>query len=111
QFIVADSTPYLVENTLNVTVPPVPVTSDPNDWSVIEVAAWARAIPHFGDKFGNIMVEYQVSGSVLMGLTRDSMKDELGLVFGEVTQLEASIAQLRRGLLMQDEGLPPGYDA
>ncbi|KAJ3234469.1 hypothetical protein HDU78_005830 [Chytriomyces hyalinus] len=96
---------------LDTAVPQVPGTLDPNEWSVSEVVAWARAIPHVGTKLGNIMLEYQVSGRVLMGLTRDSMKDELGLVFGEVTQLEAGIAQLRGELLVQEEGLPPSYDA
>ncbi|KAJ3231475.1 hypothetical protein HDU78_007701 [Chytriomyces hyalinus] len=115
QFIVADSKlQHHVGNAREIPHPPSPApapgTLDPNEWGVSEVVAWARAIPHFGTKLGNIMLEYQVSGHVLMGLTRDSMKDELGLVFGEVTHLEAGIAQLR-GLLVQDEGLPPGYDA
>ncbi|KAJ3383784.1 hypothetical protein HDU80_001150 [Chytriomyces hyalinus] len=96
---------------LDMAVPQVPGSIDPNEWSVSEVVAWARAIPHVGTKLGNIMLEYQVSGRVLMGLTRDSMKDELGLVFGEVTQLEAGIAQLRGELLVQEQGLPPSYDA
>ncbi|KAJ3391659.1 hypothetical protein HDU80_011000 [Chytriomyces hyalinus] len=95
----------------SVSLPPVPTSSDPNEWSVAEVEAWARALPHFGDKLGNVMLEYRINGRVLMGLTRDTMKDELGLVFGEVTQLEAYIAQLRGELLVQEEGLPPSYDA
>ncbi|KAJ3236425.1 hypothetical protein HDU81_010808 [Chytriomyces hyalinus] len=98
-------------NSLDMSVPQVTATLNPNEWSVSEVVAWARDIPHFGTKIGNIMLEYQVSGRVLMGLTRDSMKDELGLVFGEVSQLEASIAQLRGELLAQEQGLPPSYDA
>ncbi|KAJ3236424.1 hypothetical protein HDU81_010807 [Chytriomyces hyalinus] len=97
--------------TIDMTVPQGPVTSNPNEWSVAEVVAWARTIPHFGSKLGGIMLEYQVSGHVLMGLTRDSMKDELGLVFGEVTQLETSIAQLQVGSSVQENGLPPSYDA
>ncbi|KAJ3391661.1 hypothetical protein HDU80_011002, partial [Chytriomyces hyalinus] len=110
QFIVADSMPYHVANALEISQPPVLVTLDPHKWSVAEVEAWARALPHFGNKLGNIMLEYQINGRVLMGLTRDSMKEELGLVFGEVSQLEADIAQLRGELLVQEEGSPPDYD-
>ncbi|KAJ3266609.1 hypothetical protein HDU77_000160 [Chytriomyces hyalinus] len=95
----------------SVSLPPVPTSSDPNQWTVAEVEAWARGLPHFGDKLGNIMLEYQINGRVLMGLDRNAMKDELGLVFGEVSQLEADIAQLRGQLPVQEEGLPPGYDA
>ncbi|KAJ3236422.1 hypothetical protein HDU81_010805 [Chytriomyces hyalinus] len=109
QFIVADSTPYHVGNAQEVSQPPHLVTSDPSKWSVAEVEAWARALPHFGSKIGNIMLEYQINGRVLMGLTRDSMKDELGLVFGEVAQLEADIAVLR-AVGVREDGLPPGYD-
>ncbi|KAJ3266608.1 hypothetical protein HDU77_000159 [Chytriomyces hyalinus] len=94
----------------SVSLPPIPASSDPNEWSVAEVEAWARALPHFGDKLGNVMLEYRINGRVLMGLTRDTMKDELGLVFGEVTQLEADIAQLRGELLVREEGSPPDYD-
>ncbi|KAJ3236421.1 hypothetical protein HDU81_010804 [Chytriomyces hyalinus] len=93
-------------------LPPVPTTSDPNQWTVAEVEAWARSLPHFGNKLGDVMLEYQINGRVLMGLDRDAMKDELGLVFGEVSQLEADIAQLRGGLVgvRDEEGLPPDYD-
>ncbi|KAI8832278.1 hypothetical protein BJ741DRAFT_710936 [Chytriomyces cf. hyalinus JEL632] len=93
---------------LDMAAPQVSATLDPIEWSVSDVVAWARAIPHFGDKLGNIMLEFQINGRVLMGLTRDSMKEELRLVFGEVAQLEAGIAQLRG---VQGEGLPPSYDA
>ncbi|KAJ3234470.1 hypothetical protein HDU78_005831 [Chytriomyces hyalinus] len=110
QFIVADSRPYHVGNALEILQPPVLVTLDPYKWSVAEVEAWARGLPHFGNKLGNIMLEYQINGRVLMGLTRDSMKEELGLVFGEVSQLEADIAQLRGELLVREEGSPPDYD-
>ncbi|KAI8832279.1 hypothetical protein BJ741DRAFT_614905 [Chytriomyces cf. hyalinus JEL632] len=110
QFIVADSRPYHVGNALEIPQPPVLVTMDPSKWSVAEVEAWARALPHFGNKLGNIMLEYQINGRVLMGLTRNTMKDELGLVFGEVSQLAADIAQLRDASL-SEAGLPPGYDA
>ncbi|KAJ3230320.1 hypothetical protein HDU78_008491 [Chytriomyces hyalinus] len=96
---------------LSVPLPPVSTTSDPNEWTAEEVEAWARSLPHFGDKLGNIMLEYQINGRVLMGLDRNAMKDELGLVFGEVSQLEADIAQLRGELPVQEEGLPPVYDA
>ncbi|KAJ3231477.1 hypothetical protein HDU78_007703 [Chytriomyces hyalinus] len=95
----------------SVPLPPVSTTSDPNEWTAEEVEAWARSLPHFGDKLGNIMLEYQINGRVLMGLDRNAMRDELGLVFGEVSQLEADIAQLRGDLPVQEEGLPPVYVA
>ncbi|KAJ3242464.1 hypothetical protein HDU81_003170 [Chytriomyces hyalinus] len=111
QFLAGNVKPHQDSSALEMFEPSVPVPSDPNNWSVPEVEAWARTLPHFGNKLGNIMLEFQINGHVLMGLTRDSMKDELSLVFGEIAQLETDIARLRGRQRLQEEGLPPRYDA
>ncbi|KAI8615712.1 hypothetical protein BC830DRAFT_1081097 [Chytriomyces sp. MP71] len=79
----------------------------PETWTIEQAATWASNHPLLGAKFSNVIRENQVNGSLLLTITRQEMKQELGLVFGEVVTFANAVNELRGGASGTEE--PPVY--
>ncbi|KAI8829823.1 hypothetical protein BJ741DRAFT_621967 [Chytriomyces cf. hyalinus JEL632] len=91
-----------------------------SSWSIEQVAEWAAKIERggVGIKFADLVKQHQVTGQVLLQLTREDLRTDFGLNITDRLVVDDCIRQLKAsagvGLVPQERDagtLPPSYSA
>ncbi|KAI8615714.1 hypothetical protein BC830DRAFT_1121308 [Chytriomyces sp. MP71] len=81
-------------------------STNPAEWTMNQAAAWAHGISHVGPRLSDLILHNRIDGTILLGMSRDDIRREFGLVYGDAITVFNAIDSIRNEM-----ETPPMYDS